>query len=572
MTITLQLVRGVEPLQLFPGTNDAVETIDLINPDEITIDPDGGWVPGVGQAAARFAESGDVLLAAPITRVTETMRLLVKASSAAARATLIQRLNQFARDAERLHIDQTFTKPVYLKWQPPGATKLQYALVYSINLSATADLVGMEEVDEWSLEIVREGGWRAVAPGSNPKRYWSEVTGLPFQFGGVGVTPYTLNNPGASANRFQIDQVVASVSQPTSGNAVSANVNYVTVPPTTLIGDLPSLVHFSIDEEDPLTSTSATLGNTVMIGKWSRDTSIRTSGNPYPAKEPCFDWAASYASTLGTDASLANDNGASGVFGSTRQRVSISFATTTLQTRLTIPLNSGISPWYVFPGTYRIFLRARLSAVGTANIQLTMGNTSGAVQSSALIPLTDVGTGGTGDTGEWYLMDMGVFTLPLYGIAFMQTEGTGLGYDEDLRLRILASRTSGTPALYLCDVIFMPLDEGALTLTSTLQTLKIWNTTSPPALTSTTSFIYDNTGHWQRGLPEETGIAAASNNVRDVLSIAGAPLTITPGRENRFPLVVYNASTRRSLVANSESVFNVRMGMSFVPRWLGRRT
>lgn len=572
MTITLQLVRGVEPLQLFPGTNDAVETIDLLDPNELTIDPDGGWVPGVGQAAARFAESGDVLLAAPLSRVTETMRLLVKSSSPAARATLIQRLNQFARDAERLHIDQTFTKPVYLKWQPPGATKLQYALVYSINLSATADLVDMQDVDEWSLEIVREGGWRAVAPGSNPKRYWSEVTGLPFQFGGVGVTPYTLNNPGASANRFQIDQVIASVSQPTSGNEVSANVNYVTVNPATLIGDLPSLVHFSIDEEDPLTSTSATLGNTVMLGKWSRDTSIRTSGNPYPSKQPCFDWAASYASTLGTDASLVNDDGASGVFGSTRQRVSISFATATLQTRLTIPLNSGISPWYVFPGTYRIFLRARLSAAGTANIQLTMGNTSGAVQSSALIPLTDVGTGGTGATGEWYLMDMGVFTLPLYGIAFMQTEGTGLGYDEDLRLRILASRTSGTPALYLCDVIFMPLDEGALTLTSTLQTLKIWNTTSPPALSSTTSFIYDNTGHWQRGLPEETGIAAASNNVRDVLSIAGAPLTITPGRENRFPMVVYNASTRRSLVANSEGVFSVRMGMGFVPRWLGRRT
>lgn len=572
MTMTLQLVRGVEPLKLFPGTNDAVETIDLLNPDELTIDPDGGWVPGVGQAEGRFGDQGDVLLAAPITRVTETMRLLVKASSPAARATLIQRLNQFARDAERLHIDQTFTKPVYLKWQPPGATKLQYALVYSINLSATADLVGMEEIDEWSLEIVREAGWRAVAPGANPKGYWAEVTGLPLQFGGVGVTPYTLNNPGASANRFQIDQVIASVSQPTGANAVSSNVNYVTVPATTLIGDLPALVHFSIDEEDPLTSTSATLGNTVMIGKWSRDTSIRTSGNPYPAKEPCFDWAASYASTLGTDATLVNDDGASGVFGSTRQRVSISFATATLQTRLTIPLNSGISPWYVFPGSYRIFLRARLSAAGTANIQITMGNTSGATQSSALIPLTDVGTGGTGATGEWYLLDMGVFTLPLYGLTFMQTEGTGLGYDEDLRLRILASRTSGTPALYLCDVIFMPLDEGSLTLTSTLQTLKIWNTTSPPALTSTTSFIYDNTGHWQRGLPEETGIAAASNNVRDVLSIAGAPLTITPGRENRFPMLVYNASTRRSLVANSESVFNVRMGMGFVPRWLGRRT
>jgi hypothetical protein len=568
MTMTLQLVRGLPRIGTTANQNEANETIDLLNPDELTIDPDGGWVPGVGQAEARFGDQGDVLLAAPITRVTETMRLLVKASSPAARATLIQRLNQFARDAERLHIDQTFYQPVYLKWQPPGATKLQYALVYSINLSATADLVGMEDVDEWSLEIVREAGWRAVAPGGNPKIYWAnDVARLPF---GPGVTNVNINprlygyGDSIGVGDHQFRQFVSSVSIDQAG---SDNLNYLTMPATNLVGDLPALLHLSLAEANNQGGGSAVnLGNTVMIGKWSRAVNLLTDTGA--VREPLFNLSFSDYGTPGTDTVRAADAGASGV---TAQRLVVTPTTTTLLSRYSVGLNNLSAPWYLFPGTYRVFLRARLSAAGTISVQLRFGSAFGTTIVGTLVPLSDTGTGGTGATGEWYLLDMGVFTLPQYGTAFMELLGTGLGFDEDLTMSIWAIRSSGTQLLYMSDVIFMPLDEGAVTLNSAGQILKAQPTTVSPS-TLYTSYLYENTGHFNRGLDGESAFAIRPDTIAEALSVEGAPLTVTPGRENRFPMVIYTSSTRRTLVRNSTSVFGLWAHANVVPRWLGRRT
>lgn len=565
MTITLQLVRGLPRIIDDTNSNESVETIDLLNPDEITIDPDGGWVPGVGQAEARFGEQGDVLLAAPITRVTETMRLLVKASSGAARATLIQRLNQFARDAERLHIDQTWTTPVYLKWQPPGATKLQYALVYSINLSATADLVGMEEVDEWSLEVVREAGWRAIAPGANPKQYTAEAQNVAYN-----LTRARLDRSTSSPVISLASGAVYSVQQATSGNADSSFRNYLSLPATSIPGDLPAPLLLTLSDWWSGASTIVQ-GNTIMIGKWSRPT--RQNSVAGGVRLPCFNRSLSHNTTIlaSVDTATATDAGASGASSGTQQRINVTFATVTALTdRLYIPVNTGTHPHYLFPGTYRILLRARLSAAGTVGIRGSFGTNYGKSILGQTISFTDVGVGGTGTTTEWGVVDLGVFTVPQYGTGFIDPDSGGAGFEEDLRFYISASRTSGTPTLYLSDVTFMPLDEGAIIINSANQSLSVLP--DPPGSVIAT-YLYDNANLYGRGLPHEGAVALVQNTVADVMSVAGAPLTATPGRENLFPIFVYNGTTRRSVVGDGTiGKYALNMTLDAVPRWLGRRT
>ncbi len=565
MTMTLQLVRGLPRIVDDTNSNESVETIDLLNPDELTIDPDGGWVPGVGQAVARFADQGDVLLAAPVDRVTETMRLLVKASSPAARATLIEKLNQFARDAERLHIDQTWTSPVYLKWQPPGAAKLQYALVYSVNISATADLVGMEEVDEWSLEIVREAGWRAIAPGANPKQYTAEAQSLAYNLSRARLDRSTTTPVISLASG-----VAYSAQQATSGNADSTTRNYLSLPAASIPGDLPAPLLLTLSDWWTGASTIVQ-GNTIIIGKWSRPTrQLNVAGGTV---RPCFNRSLSHNTTIiaSTDTATATDAGASGASSGTQQRINVTFATVTALTdRLFIPINTGVHPHYLFPGTYRVFLRARLSAAGTVGLRGSFGTLYGRSILGQTIPFTDTGAGGTGTTTEWGVVDLGVFSVPQYGVGFIDPDSGGAGFEEDLRFYIAASRTSGTPTLYMSDVTFIPLDEGATIISSSTQNLSVLP--DPPGSVITT-FLYDNANLYGRGLQQEGGVALVQNTVADVLTVAGAPLTATPGRENLFPIFVYNATTRRSVVGDGTiGRYGLNMTIDAVPRWLGRRT
>jgi len=575
----LMLVKGVGPI---PGDTLSSEqplvSIDLLDSGSgISLDLDGGWEPNIpslkngGVWADSPISDGRTLIAGQNTNVTETMRLIVSTQSAkvyAAQFAALQRMIQDGRD-----FWDTFyqIEPVYIAWWAANAPGPQYALIFNIDMDIQPE--DSEDVQVTiTLTIEREFAWRGIHPGGNPREWTVYINNGLWKANPtpVNATPGGLPTLilGSTINDLAVDSALENKAEQNTTATGYISQNFLDIPASRIPGDVPALVTLIVKQPTPATATRAyfiskcTKRNTGNISRFN-------GNNQYLVH--CFNAA---DGLLGTDTTLAADTGASIGISGLQQRSQTTFVTATMQPRsswsgagfTTNGLNNA-----VLRGRYAVFLRARVSAAATVNLQLTIAQNVINKFTTTPIPLTDLGVGGVGNTTDWAFLYMGVVTIPVNGVR-TQVSPNGLGIaiqqpnaTPDIVLILEAERTSGAGALYVTDMFLMPIDEGAIVTKFGVSALG--------ALESLHS-IYDNTGYFMHGQIGDYNsswsysIPANKLQERDSPELSGSPIYLTPGVDNRLIVLGYDYSTNRS-IADGAHTYEVKVNI--VPRWSGIR-
>lgn len=563
----LQIIKGVPKLAGYVYNNepDLLVCNLLSNSTGITLTADG-WSPNIPslKSSGVWADSpisdGRTLLSGTMSNVIETMRVNVTGATFQEFAGFVTLLNTMVVSARDFWQTEWQINPVYLKWWASCAPGEQYALIYNIDIdweyqdSPTPSAIA-------TLSIEREYGWRAIAPGDNPHKWayyingrpdnaltqakanmaYVVATGLPDSGGWVGTNSSLYNSVEYNAGFTATDQVP-----------------YLDIPASKIPGDLPALCLISISSH--LTSGAH---DSVAFWRTTKPSSMLDyAGNTHRA----FLFMNANSAGLGTDTTNAADTGASD-----GNRGSCSFGTSTaLVERLywswnaTSLLNpSTMAAANLYRGRYRVWLRCRLSAAGTCGIQFRMSY-SGVATTLTTTNLTDAGAGGTGNTTEWAVLDLGQIVINPDKRASSNSGGFGI-HPDTLRLSIFASRTSGTPVLYFDSLILIGMDEPSVIAYS------------PNIDIDGLYVFYDNTGYLAHGSTDErlelhTMNVVGSNLIGQPQGVItpqfNQPFTLLPNVNNRIYAFDFDTASRRS-AATSNSYHG--LSVLAVPRWSGIR-
>ena len=541
--LALEIVKGVYPV---PGNtaniNQAVDVLNLMVGTRGFGVSNNGWVPKYpqmrGVSQSNGMNDGASLLNYSMPNVTETMKLISAGSSAAARYALFSRLVQFGRWARDFHVTRTQTEPVYLKWHAEGCTYPQYALLYNIDIAQDSDVFLSDDSAELSITLEREPYWQAVPPGFSPRLWGLQLTNTAPTSSNVGVVE---NGYGGGTDNFTYRDNTEA------GAVISNYFNALDINPNSLPGDTrlkTTISHYTLD---------ANGNNAVVIGNWPKPTQAVVGGTTYYAT---FGFNGGEVFAAGADTTNAADNGGPICGGPTGRRGVTSFATVaTDAVRYTWKTNSS-----VFNGQFLTFARARLSVAGTVKlyVTITVGTAGAVIAQTPVQTLTDLGTGGTGNTGEWAFLYMGVVTVPPIDSAITTDLFNGYGAQGyTLSINVYAQRTSGTASLYLGDLNFIPSDHSVVAIEG------------DSTVTLTTDRLFsDNTGYSLHGKPGQVGGKIFSNGMDNRAAITLGPgIEFEPNVTNRLYILPYKADTRRSIISNSIHYTVVNP----VPRWLGPR-
>jgi len=238
-------------------------------------------------------------------------------------------------------------------------------------------------------------------------------------------------------------------------------------------------------------------------------------------------------------------------------RVQVSFATATDSKRISYTGTiGGGTPTCQPPqlglwrGKFMVFARMRQVNGSAGDITVYMRYGLEASEVTDTVNPTISGTSAA--TAGWPVTYMGVVTLPsIAGKAFSDPY-TGRGQNQSIDenyFQIWAARSTGVGVLYLCDFVFIPMDE------STVMCIP-----ANPALTSGRGFIIDNTGFITHGQPEL--VVINNDNTVGSAEFRGQEIFLKPGIENRIYAWSYDQS---SLLSDPNTVFN--LAVNIVPRW-----
>lgn len=559
----LKIVKGVQKV---PGDTLSAEVgldeIDLLDTNGFSCNEYDMKIPAL-KSSAMYADSpltdGRTLISGTLGNVTETIRLELTAGTLVQMAAMLSKLLRFKQDCNDFWDTFNQIEPVYIKHQIVGEPGPRYALLYDIDMDLDTPLIPSEAKRTVTLVIERETYWRGIAPGDNPK-HWFYIANKQEQ---------AWNNTNTdllegSDHRFS-GSIVNRAEQNTGGTAFISQ-NYIEIPAASIPGDAPALVNLSVQQ------AAAAVATTIMVSKSTKKTTGNKSRSTGNEQLTVYTYNAGDANP-GTDTSLAADTGAPLNKGGLNRRSVTTFATPTTAIRLNFPaaVSNGLA-YSVARGRYVAFLRARVSAAATVNMQL-MFNTSGTGDiTGPTAVLTDLGTGGTGNSTDWALMYMGIFTIPPDARTGVSANGKGTSIHEgesvgQFRLNLLADRTTGAGNLYVSDLILMPIDEGAVKL--------IAGAAVSGSGTQLSAWMYDNTGYFTHGIPEPFGthasyvVADGRTSTGDLFEISGSDLFLTPGVMNRLTFLASIDTTKRSYAFDpSASIVRVNI----VPRWSSYRT
>lgn len=541
----LELLWGVIPV---PGDNSStspvLQVIDLLVGSRGFGVQDNGWIPKFPQARVISQQNGlsdgAALLGYSMPNVVESMLLSSSGSTAATRAALFAKLIRFARAAREFHVSSTQTEPVYLKWHASGATHPQYALIYNIDIAQNSDVFVSDSGASLSITIEREPYWQAIGPGQAP-RMW-EVQRLNSTPNAVGINI-------ADAYGGTIYGYTRA-----NGDAAPANgeQNFIDITAEKIPGDtrLKCALQYS--------TASATINNAVIIGNWPKPTTATQGGIVTQHAVLSFNGGDYFNATLapGTDTTIVADTGAPVIADGTRKRGVVSFATTATDARrFTFQTESG-----VFYGNFAVFARVRLSAATTSvsfYLTVNVNNDNAIIARTPTQTLTDQGTGGTGNTGEWAFIYCGVLKYHPTDSPILNAN-TGQGFRTDnVYLKFFANRNSGAGQLYLADINLIPIDHSSIALegdsTMTLNTAAV---------------LADNTGYTTHGRPAAVAGKPYSLSLETKTVTALGPfIELEPNITNRLFALPYNAQTKRSAIEST--AYNLRVAP--IPRWMGIR-
>lgn len=564
----LQIVKGV---QKTPGDNQSAETgLDSID----FLSTEGGFALDVYEikipalkSSAVYADSpltdGRTLISGTLGNVNETIRLTLTAGTIVQIAAMMSKLLRFKQDCNDFWDTFVQIEPVYIKHQVSGEPGPRYALLYDIDIAIETPTNPSEPTRDITIVIEREPYWRGIAPGDNPK-HWSYIqNGQSQQWAGSKANLLTGSDhltTGTIQNRAELNSSVSGF----------VTQNFIDIPAAKIPGDAPALLSLSVQQA---VSVSAT---TLIVGKSTTKKTGNISRNTGNNQLTVFTFNVGDSSGIGVDTTLAADTGAPDDKSGSNQRSVTTFGTATMQSRLTWFPSANEPNGFsaaVLRGRFMVFLRARVSAAASVRLQLSVTQGSGADQfTTTPAVLSDLGTGGTGNSTDWALVYMGVVGIPFTDKrTSVGADGRGIWIDSqgasEIQLRMSAARDSGAGSLYMSDLIFIPIDEGSIKIASSLA---VGSGASVPF-----AWLYDNSGYFTHGTPSDYaaihGITASSSATfeADSAELSGGELYLTPGVDNRLYFLAYVASTNRSFPFDP-SASSVRVNI--VPRWQGYRT
>lgn len=571
---SLEIVRGIGPYAVdTTSAEQPMEVLSLLNPQGFAVQ-ESGWIPNFPQVkdGGLYAESpvsdGRILIAASEDNVTETMQLVASSATFATRYILERQLHAFAERARDFHTEQNQIEPVYLKAWFQGAPGPQYALIFNIQVAQRKDPFAPYNVNELTVTIEREPFWRPIPPGANPKLWTiffrnSTLTTDPDDLY-IGARDLTYSN--AVKNLFQTNGLENSREWNVGQSDVTSE-NYIDIPAADIPGDAPALVCLAVE------IPSVTAGG-LYVGRQTKSTTL--VGRNGTNNTSVLVLNAGDVASRGSDATIQADTGAPNSNNqSSGQRGRVAFVTASLVQRFRWRAQGVDSPetridTTLERGTYAAFLRARLSAAGTVQLQLQYGlNDLTNLVLNPIFNLTEVGAGGTGNTTLWGVAYLGTISIPLTS-ARVSVGADGKGVlvlpsntsFSSLSIVLAAARTSGTPELYVADLVLIPIDECSIGL----------KPTSAGFLGAVNTLIYDNTGYFQHGYPGDYAMywryfsAGGETPAEDeVAEIQGGQLMLLPGVNNRLHFLY--ADVAQSIVKQTGN----RVYLNAVPRWRGIR-
>lgn len=564
----LKIVKGV---QKTPGDTQSAEVgldeIDLLDANGFACDEYDMKLPAL-KASAVYADSpladGRTLISGALGNVTETIRLQLTAGTIIQMAAMLSKLGRFKQDCNDFWDTFVQIEPIYLKHQVIGEPGPRYALLYDIDVDVDTPLIPSEAKRTVTLSIERETYWRGIAPGDNPK-HWSYIANnQEGQWSAIKAHLLTGVDhlvTGTIQNRAELNAAVSGF----------ASQNFIDIPAAKIPGDAPALVSISVQQAVAVSAT------TLLVGKSTTRKTGNTSRFTGVNQLTIFTFNVGDSNGGSTDTTLAADTGAPDNKSGTNQRSVTTFATVaTMTSRLSWFPSSNEPNGFsaaVLRGRFMVYARARVSAAASVRLQMSVTQGSGTDQLvTTPVTLSDLGAGGTGNSTDWALVYLGVIGIPFTDKrTSVGADGRGIWIDpvgtSEIELKIAAARDSGAGSLYVSDLIFIPIDEGAIKI--------VGGFAVGTGATNLLAWVYDNSGYFTHGTPSD--YAAIQNNTAssgatfeaDSAEFSGSSLYLTPGVDNRLYFLAYVESTKRSFPFDP-SASSVRVNI--IPRWQGYRT
>ena len=510
------------------------------------------WIPQVAASTPQRAGSGDII-GYTQADIQETINILVIGATPQVVNAKMKKLLMFRQLVEDFWVG-TSIEPVYLEWKAAGSPGPQYALIKSFQAADNASAAEGSLTGEIVISLEREPYWRALPPGANPKLWTFEAQGLnpgaDYDYTDMEIntgTDHLIYN-ASLANKCELDDPV-TFGYPTG----YISENFVDINADDAPGDIEAGMLLYL--KDNLTATRS-----VLIGRKTVFPAVITSGGDELVHTSMMN---ACEASLGTTTTAENDTG--GVIpmtGASAQRAKITFADTVTHGRLELPGGSGtVTQLNRFLGKYAVFARCRQVGAGTVNLHIRAGYGIALTADSYGYRLPESPTvpviGTTGDTTEWGLVYFGVLDLPLgEAKAGQSAKGKGLKIvetDGDLVFILYAKASATTPTVYVSDVILIPIDEYAVSLSGG------W------------AYYMDSSLYAARGVTEDfaghASDSASSMNVATIES-AGHAIRIKPGVKNRLYFLSYynDGGVLKSKVSDTLIIRG-----NIIPRWSGRR-
>lgn len=550
----LFIVKGVYIAPSDPFANEfKIDSINLLDEKSgVSLAPDGGWTPqypsieGSGVWADTPLMVGRTPLVMTEGNVIEKMRLNIGASSTAQMLAIKAKFSLFVRYCRDFWTEAYQIDPVFLHWFASCGSGRQYATIYNMELDWD-DKDSPTPISVLTLTIEREPYWRWLPPGANPVQWRYEYYNQVYDY-----TKANLLTGGAT--NALVTGTIQNRSEFNAAYTALVSDNSITIPASVVLGDASALLYAYI-------APSSSTRQNIIVGKKTTKIAQINSGGPSLIQN-CILNAAD--GTLGTDATKANDTGASLAAGAgTAQHVEISFATASNQPRLLFSANF-LNTVNRFIGRWMLFMRARQinGSSGDISMYLRYGltNLAGDSDGVKLNVVNPILTGALGNSTNWGLHYMGVIQVPMMPAKADVDSGNAGGQKGegllkqaagDMRLYLFASRSTGAGVLYINDLIFIPIDEGGFSLESADNA-------------GGTHHQYDETGYLSHGLIDPYFI---NGNITSPAldKMTGTGIQLTPGVENRLYMLSYDGSNL-SQVADT---FDVRIYI--IPRSRGIR-
>lgn len=514
-------IQALELIYEYPvpaiGTTEPVEVIDLLG-GVIQLAVEGavsGWTPAYAalKNSGIWNDSplldGRQLTAAASGNVTESLSC-VATGTHAARASAIGRLMRFAQAARDFHTEDAAYRPVYIRYWAVGAPAEQYALVYNIDVDVQQDPFGAADSNPVTLTIEREPFWRAIKPLADPREYTKQVTGTLGHLVTATVSNFDERNSDVPVSR----------------------VNYIDIPATSVKGTAPALCQIT-------TATASAAIKRVWV---ARDT---IGGRGFNAPDT------RHRNTMtGSDAVLRGGGVGSIVANATGLHSTFSsagFARSVLRMTLGATYTSAKDAYWgnIPAGAHKFlaFVRGRLvsGSYSTLKTELrVLRSTGGSTpqQTVATLPFTLTSNYGAVYAG---IVDYSAYKQHVYD---------GTQYRYSVQVEVFASTTGGAATFDIWDVVFIPIDEYAISADN----IKVQY-----------AFIADGTGHVSGGTQAGFIQSYVSAVVSDIVQARGQMLELEPNQNNRLYFMFEMDST----VATPTQDFTVNVNI--VPRWHGVR-